>query len=474
MVADFISNSSLSDHRVGIVRLPSPTYPSASAGEPTPVSAGLSALAGMLGWSSDAGGPFGAVIPAGSRVLVKPNWVLHENEGPWGIEPLVTHGSLIHAVVNAALAADPARVLVGDAPVQGCDFEKLLANSGIRAWADPLSALDPRFAGVRDFRRTKMQKLEGGARTTEHTEGDLDQFVLFDLGEASLLEPITDDSGSFRVTMYPPALMKRTHAPGRHQYLVARDVIEADVILNLPKLKTHKKAGITCALKNLIGINGNKEFLPHHRVGGSGDGGDCYPGHSIVKRSLEATFDIQNSTDNALAQRALSGVARVLNRAALVGGDRLGVEGSWSGNDTIWRTCLDLNRILLYGRADGTLANEPQRQVVSIVDAVVAGQGDGPLAPEPFPFGLLLGGASSAAVDLVGAHLLGYDPSRIPIAREAFGSFRYSLVDFESESVSVLGDLGHGTADSLLPGCMPRPAHYPLGWLDAVASPAAV
>jgi len=34
-------------------------------------------------------------------------------------------------------------------------------------------------------------------------------------------------------------------------------------------LKLHRKAGITCALKNLIGINGNKEYLPHHRLGGS-------------------------------------------------------------------------------------------------------------------------------------------------------------------------------------------------------------
>ena len=74
--------------------------------------------------------------------------------------------------------------------------------------------------------------------------------------------------------------MRRTHAPGRHQYLVAREVIEADVIVNLPKLKTHKKAGVTCALKNLIGINGNKEYLPHHRVGGAERGGDCYPAAS--------------------------------------------------------------------------------------------------------------------------------------------------------------------------------------------------
>ena len=30
------------------------------------------------------------------------------------------------------------------------------------------------------------------------------------------------------------------------------------LVVNVPKLKVHKKAGITCCLKNLIGINGNK------------------------------------------------------------------------------------------------------------------------------------------------------------------------------------------------------------------------
>src|SRR5687768_999872 len=150
--------------------------------------------------------------------------------------------------------------------------------------------------------------------------------------------------------------MAKTHGKGRHRYLVAKDVLDADVVINLPKLKTHRKAGITCALKNLIGINGNKEFLPHHRLGGSGDGGDCYPGSSVVKRALERTLDAQNSLDDHIARRALDVAARVLYRISHTQGDVLGVDGAWSGNDTIWRTCIDLNRVLLYGRPDGSMA----------------------------------------------------------------------------------------------------------------------
>src|SRR5688572_30875567 len=40
----------------------------------------------------------------------------------WGVEPLVTHGSLVRAATEAALQAGASQVIVGDAPVQGCDF----------------------------------------------------------------------------------------------------------------------------------------------------------------------------------------------------------------------------------------------------------------------------------------------------------------------------------------------------------------
>ncbi len=446
------------------------SVPDARYGDGDPVRSALREVAGSLGWSTPSGGEFGAVIPAGARVLVKPNWVLHANHGPWGMEPLVTHPSLVRAVVEAAIKSKATQVIAGDAPLQGCDFDQLMEKGNYRAWAKALSETEPRFGGLRDFRRTRSV-VHDWHRETVRDQRALEHFVLFDLGGDSLLEPITVD-GAFRVTMYDPELMRRTHAPGRHQFLVAREILEADVVINLPKLKTHKKAGITCALKNLIGINGNKEFLPHHRVGGAETGGDCYPGGSRIKRTLEFVYDLQNSTDTAVAQGALKIATRALHRAATMTGDRLGVEGSWSGNDTIWRTCLDLNRILLYGRPDGTVADVPQRKVLNVVDAIVAGQGDGPLSPEPLPLGLLLAGASSAAMDWVGAILLGYAPLRIPITAHAFDEFRWPITDFSPDEVSVRGALGEGPAALLETAQLAaRATDYPLGWLDAVAEP---
>lgn len=452
-----------SESLVALARLASPTY------APEAIVCALREASARLGWSDDPRAPaFGSLIPPGARVLVKPNLVLHENQGPWGIEPLFSHATVITAVVEDLLRGPAARVTVGDAPLQECDFERLLEASGLGRWGASLAKRDPRFAGPKDYRRTKTD-FSGGLRREREQLLPMDRFVLFDLGEGSLLEPITVDA-NFRVTQYPPAELARTHAPGRHQYLVARDIIDANVVVNVPKLKTHKKAGITNALKNLIGINGNKEFLPHHRLGGSATGGDCYPGGSPIKRALEFVYDQMNGTRSLAKRRVLRLGSRTLQGVLHRTGDRLGVEGSWSGNDTIWRTCLDLNRILLYGRPDGTLADTPQRRVVHVVDAVVAGHGDGPLRAEPLPLSLLLAGSNAAAVDHVGARLLGYDPARLPIVAHAFDRFRWPIADFPSAAVTVTGALGEGAADALVTAPFDvAEVHYPAGWLDAVA-----
>ncbi|HEX8131696.1 MAG TPA: DUF362 domain-containing protein [Pyrinomonadaceae bacterium] len=473
-MTEFQRKQMLEDARVAVAKTPAARYPSdksAGASGTDEISDALLRLARELGWGDgEAGGAFAKLIPPGARVLVKPNFVTHVNQGAGGIEPLVTHPSLVRAVVETVLKTGAAEVSVGDAPIQGCDFAALLNATKLDEWSAKLMRRESRFRGIGDFRRT-IAVFKDGVRTASENLRDESEFVLFDLGRESLLEPITDESGAFRVTCYDPRLMRRTHAPGRHQYLVARAVLDADVVINLPKLKTHKKAGITCALKNLIGINGNKEFLPHHRIGGASFGGDCYPGANPLKRSLEFVLDRENSTARPALGKVWRGLGVQLERAARLAGDSLGVEGSWSGNDTVWRTALDLNRVILYGQPDATFRDAPARLVVHVADAVVAGQGDGPLAPEALPMGLLIGAGNAAALDWVGAHLLGYDPARVSIAREAFGRFRWPLTTFAHEGVRLCGDLGEGAADELLgASCAPLfQVKHPAGWRDAAA-----
>jgi uncharacterized protein (DUF362 family) len=379
--------------------------------------------------------PLGDFISTDSRVVIKPNWVMDVNLGGSGVECLVTHTSVLKAILEYVALAHPAKVVLGDAPVQGCDFENLSRAVGLEGVRKRFQNRIKDFS-IKDFRRTKLQGLQPGAPVDRDLQ-PLSDYVRFNLGAGSNLEPITSGKGDFRVTMYNPDLLQQTHSAGRHEYLVARDFMEADVVINVPKLKTHNKAGITGALKNMVGMNGNKEFLPHHRKGGSFDGGDNYEGHSPWKSFAEAMHDRSNRSLNRAKRYLLTRLAVVgvkLNVA--LGGDRI-CDGSWRGNDTVWRMVLDLQRILAYGTANGDLSSFPQRQVLAITDAIIAGEGEGPLYPSPVPLGMLSLGTNNLAVEYVHSLLMHLEADRIPVIREAFLQRDYMLARFSRNDIRV-------------------------------------
>ncbi len=453
----------IKDARVSAVKVASSNYDNSE------IAAAIRRSAEHLGWADERRGVFGKTIKEGAKVLVKPNFVLHKNQGKDGLLPLITHQSIIRAVVAEVLKANPAQVIVGDAPVQSCDFDALLRETKLDEWARNLHEQDARFKGIVDFRRM-VSRFIGGVREAEENRRAMENFVLFNLGADSLLEPLTEDENSFRVTSYDPRLMAKTHSPGNHQYLVAREIIEADVVINLPKLKTHKKAGITNALKNLVGINGNKEFLPHHRIGDAGAGGDCYPDKNLVKRGLEAIFDWQNMTTSPAKGRMLATIGTQFERVMRLQGDETGIEGAWSGNETVPRMCLDLNRVLLYGKVDASFGDEVQRRVLHISDAVIAGQGDGPLASDALPLGLILASENAAAMDWVGAFLLGYDARKISLLMNSLRDFRWRIADFQTDEIELLGDwAANQTAANLIELASNQNVRHPAGWRDAKA-----
>jgi uncharacterized protein (DUF362 family) len=425
-------------------------------------------------YGSEAWNPLAEVVPEGGRVLLKPNWVTHQNHSGEGMDCLVTHTSVVEAIARYVVRARPARVVIGDAPIQGCDFELLREHLELDAMMTRLWPEAER-QGVRlDLLDLRRRVLPGGSLENQPAplrRADAD-YVLFDLGKASDLEPVTREGTQFRVTMYDPDALQRTHAPGRHQYLIAREAIEADVVFNLPKLKTHKKAGVTGALKNMVGINGHKEYLPHHRKGGEARG-DCYPGRSLLKALVEELSDRANRTTSRTLRYLVPRVSWVALRFGALLGDDRNVEGSWHGNDTVWRMCLDLQRILHFGRADGSMAALPQRRVITLTDAIVCGQGEGPLSPSPAPLGLLTLGSSPAALEWVHAILLRMDPTRVPLVRQAFAPHRYPLVDFGPEDIEIEVD-GEALGLDAFVERYSYPARPPAGWAghcELVAAP---
>ena len=211
------------------------------------------------------------VIP-GDYVLIKPNMVLHENDFGGGTDCLYTHPSVVAAMVDYIWIAlnGKGKIVIGDAPVQECDFETLVAESGY----DELVAFY-RKKGIDleliDFRNVKTEEKEGlhFLRESEKAEG-----VTVDLGNKSAFADLSESRmKGFRITNYDPRIMGKHHMLGKNEYRIAREVLAADVIISMPKPKTHRKAGITAALKNMVGINASKEYLPHHTLGSKEEGG---------------------------------------------------------------------------------------------------------------------------------------------------------------------------------------------------------
>src|SRR5207249_1111776 len=112
--------------------------------------------------------------------------------------------------------------------------------------------------------------------------------------------------------------------------------------------------------------------------------------------------------------------------------------GNWWGNDTVWRMCLDLNKIAAYGDADGHLRDgmRPKRHI-ALVDGILAGEGRGPMNPDPVAAGIVVFGQTPAAVDAACAYLIGFDPERIPLVRESFRCKFLPIADGQWRDVVV-------------------------------------
>ena len=77
------------------------------------------------------------------------------------------------------------------------------------------------------------------------------------------------------------------------------------------------------------------------------------------------------------------------------------------------------------------------RKIYSITDGIIAGEGEGPLAPLPVPLGIVTFASSSVFADFAHSALMGFDPNKVSLVREAFGSYRYPLTTLSPERCEI-------------------------------------
>lgn len=362
--------------------------------------------------------PLGAYISRGETVLLKPNFVMHENGSGAGIECLITHPSVIAAVMDYVFIAlgGTGKVILGDAPVQDCHWDELLVNGGIDAM---MAFYKERGLSIelQDFRNVKRD-VKNGVYADQQQEGSARHGILVQMGENSAFEGLTEERlRRMRVTNYDPRIMNRHQTQGVHNYNVSEIVLGADVVISLPKPKTHRFGGITAAMKNMVGINANKECLPHHTVGSPTEGGDCYQFSSSTLAKAAQHLDARNllTAEGKLKEAAAEWhtYRQLLQKGQLEEGEKYW-NGSWYGNDTIWRTIADLNHILYFADKCGRLQEEPQRKVLIVADMIQGGQRSGPLSPTAAPAGVIAVAENPLLLDKVLASVMGFDYKRIP------------------------------------------------------------
>jgi len=390
--------------------------------------------------------PLKQLLNPAETVLLKPNLVKEKHpRDPEGWRYILTDADIIRVAADYAFKAlgGRGRVIVADAPQTDSSFDTISKLLRLDALVKHFRAQDFDFE-LLDLRCEEWVTQDGVIMERKKIPGDPRGYVAFDLGEYSEFAG-HDGAGRYYGADYDEGEVNRHHSHGRHQYLVSRSAIEADVFINLPKLKTHKKAGITVALRNLVGINGDKNWLPHHTEAGFRKPGDERPDprlkgrfERVMARRLRHLSLHLPGLGSWLLQRARAAGKNVFGDT-----EEIIRSGNWWGNDTVWRMCLDLNKILLYGNPDGTLRDakpENRKRHSVFVDGILAGEGRGPMNPDPVRAGIVVFGTNPASVDAACAILMGFDPEKIPIIRQAFRCRHYPIADWDWRDVRLVSN----------------------------------
>ncbi len=164
------------------------------------------------------------------------------------------------------------------------------------------------------------------------------------VAEKCLVDAVAREMG-IEIVEFEPVEVKNPRGKYYRHFVIGRPVLEADVLINLPKLKTHSLTLLTLAVKNLFG---------------------CIPG----PRKAQWHFRI-----------------------------------SRHGADFFARMLLDLYQLI--------------QPPLTIVDGIVAMEGDGPGSGSPRRLGLIVAGTDAVAVDAVIAELLRVRPQDYPTLRLA-------------------------------------------------------
>lgn len=424
-----------------------PFGPAAVSTSPNPVYATVREGLRLLGLDRDRFGtpawnPLGEIIRPGQTVVLKPNFVLEDRSMQPGRDGcMTTHGSVIRAVADYVYRAleGRGRIVVADAPADDAEVGAVFSEAGLPEIAAFYQQRARFNLEVADLRMSRIRRSRSIIIGHDALPGDPAGYAVVDLGKVSAFQEVQQSCDRLFGSEYDTKEIRQHHTGGRHEYYFSKTILGADCVILLPKLKTHKKVGITVNMKLLVGLNGNKNWVAHYRVGVPAEGGDACPGSGLKSRlehrvaaAFRKVFPWLGPLRGVLARPI-----RCTGEALFGATDHVVRSGNWYGNDTAWRMTHDLMRILLYADADGRLGDRPVRQVFSVVDGIIGGEGNGPIDVTPRPTGVILMGSHPVAVDHVAARIMGFDAQKISLLRRLGDANPLPIMTFSPEAIEV-------------------------------------
>lgn len=384
-------------------------------------------------------------VRPGDNVVLKPNWVKEHDErypGPNQWEHVVTHPSVIEGVICwvAPKLQGSGSITVCDAPQTDSSFATLRTYCQLD---EMIARCRAKFPGLRiellDLRPEEWHAVDGVTISKTELPGDPKGSTHVKLNEDSEFVNF-HGLGQLYGASYNMAETNERHRDTTHEYMLCRTPMDADVLINIPKLKCHKKVGLTCALKNMVGINSNKNWLPHHTEGTPDQGGDQFPKatmkakleHSLMGKIKRALFG------NHLLSKLFVPVKK-LGRVIFGDTQKVVRSGNWHGNDTCWRMVVDLNKCLFHFDGRGTPRTKPLRYL-AVVDGIIGGEGNGPMAPDPKPCGVIVAGTNPLAVDSACCALMGFDWTKVRMLAGAFAVKAKLIAEFTHDEIRVVSN----------------------------------
>jgi uncharacterized protein (DUF362 family) len=365
--------------------------------------------------------PLGMIVKPEQKVVIKPNFVMSYNASGDDLFGVVTHPSILRAAVDYVYIAlkGRGRIIIADAPQMDCNWDELMAREYLSSLQEFYCSKYNFNIEIYDLRNFCVMDKAKMAYSTNRKPlpGDPEGSVVINIGRESEFYGLQFEN--YYGADYNRVETIKHHHGDIHEYSISKTILSADTFISIPKMKVHKKVGVTLNLKGLVGINTDKNYLIHYRVGTPKENGDQLPDQQptldrmIIK--IQRYLFHKGLSKQTVVGDNIYKVARMLYKYGVEPFKALSVStavqdgGSWYGNDSAWRMTADLAKIILFADNGGKMRKTQQRKTLSIIDGIVGGENNGPLSPGAKRVGALVVGTNLLAVDMVGTRLMGFD-----------------------------------------------------------------